>query len=147
LAARNPLPRAPQTGAIGMSEHMNTNSDGLEFAVAPSVNGAAYREVCVSKGGKQFTATNSTSGKQNRGSNSLRQVARKIGRPVAELIDSYDTKLVELAQQADAAADAEAAAQASESETDPFAIAKRELENTPADVWKRRSRWPAIRSY
>jgi hypothetical protein len=53
---------------------------------------------------------------------------------VAELLDSYDTRLIELAQQADADAKAEADAQASETETDLFEIAKRELENTPADV-------------
>jgi energy-coupling factor transporter ATP-binding protein EcfA2 len=115
-----------------MSEHAYTNSDGLEFAVAPSANGAACREVCVSQGGKPIYCDKLDVWKAKARQQFLEAVARKIGRPVAELIDSYDTKLVELAQQADAAADAEADAQASE--TDPFEIAKRELQNTPGDV-------------
>ena len=117
-----------------MSEHMNTNSDGLEFAVAPSVNGAACREVCVTQGGELIYCDKLDVWKAKSRQQFLEAVARKTGRPLAELIDSYDTKLVELAQEADAAADAEADAQASESETDPFKIGKRELENTPTEV-------------
>jgi energy-coupling factor transporter ATP-binding protein EcfA2 len=117
-----------------MSEHAYTNSDGLEFAVAPSANGAACREVCVSQGGKPIYCDKLDVWKAKARQQFLEAVARKIGRPVAELIDSYDTKLVELAQQADAAADAEAEAKVSEAETDPFEIGKRELENTPAEI-------------
>jgi energy-coupling factor transporter ATP-binding protein EcfA2 len=117
-----------------MSEHMNTNSDGLEFVVAPSVNGAACREVCVSKGGELIYCDKLDVWKAKSRQQFLEAVARKTGRPVAELIDSYDTKLVELAEQADAAADAEADAQATEGETDPFQISARELQNTPAEI-------------
>jgi hypothetical protein len=117
-----------------MSEHLNTNSDGLQFAVAPSINGAAYREVCVNQDGKLIYCDKLDVWKAKSRQQFLEAVAPKTGRPVAELLDSYDTRLIELAQQADADAEAEADAQASETETDLFEIAKRELENTPADV-------------
>jgi hypothetical protein len=116
-----------------MSEHMNTNSDGLEFAVAPSVNGAAYREVCVKHNGETIFFDKLDVGKAKARQQFLKQVAQRIGREFAEL-ERYDIELVRLAQEADAAADAEADAQASEAETDPFAIGKRELEKTPGDV-------------
>jgi energy-coupling factor transporter ATP-binding protein EcfA2 len=116
------------------SEHANTNGDGLEFAVSPSVNGSVWRQVCVKASGQVLHCDRFDVWKANSRAQFLETVAKKAGRPVEELVERYDTLLVELAERADAAADAEADAQATERETDPFAIGKRELENTPADV-------------
>jgi energy-coupling factor transporter ATP-binding protein EcfA2 len=116
-----------------MSEHLHTNPDGLEFAIAPSVNGAACREVCVKHNGQTIFFDKLDVGKAKARQQFLKQVAQRIGCEFVEL-ERYDIELVRLAQEADAAADAEAEAKVSEAETDPFEIGKRELENMPAEI-------------